>query len=204
MDRLQLFISIFIQIFALLSPFGVAIFYATNTKDFTIKEKRQSARRATAAIFIATFLIFLMGNFMLKVFGITQEAFQIGAGIILLLNSISIVRGTKFYETTATSASDFAIVPFAIPFTVGPGIIGYLMVLSAKTTNNFDRVLVLFSLTIVNTIIAIMIANCDKFTKLVGPRIMAVIDKLLGLLLSAMAAQIIFNGIRFYLGTVQK
>ena len=199
MERLQLFISIFIQMFALLSPFGVTIFFVNNTRDFTHEARQQAAKRATIAIFISTFLIFMVGNLLLDAFGITLAAFQIGAGIILLLNSISIVRGTKFYETSATNAGDFAVVPLAIPFTVGPGIIGYLMVLSAGTTNNFDRVLVLLSLTIVITIISIMIFNCEKYSKLIGPRIMSVIDKLFGLILSAMAAQIIFDGISHYL-----
>ncbi len=200
MERLQLFISIFIQMFALLSPFGVTFFFVSNTKDFTPEARFQAAKRATIAIFVSTFLIFMFGNILLDVFGITLAAFRIGAGIILLLNSISIVRGTKFYETSATNAADFAVVPFAIPFTVGPGIIGYLMVLSAETTNNFDRVLVLFSLTIVITIISIMIFNSEKYSRIIGPRIMSVIDKLFGLILSAMAAQIIFDGIRHYLG----
>ena len=200
MERLQLFISIFIQMFALLSPFGVTIFFATNTRNFTPETRHQAAKRATIAILISTFLIFLVGNFLLKVFGITLAAFQIGAGIILLLNSISIVRGTKFYKVSANDASDFAVVPFAIPFTVGPGIIGYLMVKSADTSNWLDRIMVLFALTLVISIISIMIFRCEKFSKLIGPRIMSVIDKLFGLILSAMAAQIIFDGIRHYLG----
>ncbi len=201
MEELKFFISTFIQMFALLSPFGVSVFFAANTASFDLDSKKHTARIAVIAITVATFLIFLLGNLSLELFGITLDAFRIGTGTIMLLNSISIVRGTKFYEVDVSSPADFAIVPFAIPFVVGPGIIGYLIVLSVDTVGAYRSFIVMASLLIVIAIIAILLWNCDKFTRMIGKRRMSVIDRIFGLILCSMAAQIIFDGIRNYFVT---
>ena len=199
MEEFKFFVNTFLQMFALLSPFGVAVFFASNTSSFDLAAKRQTAKIAIITITLATIMVFLFGNLCLKLFGITLDAFRIGTGTVLMLNSISIVRGTKFYEVNVSSPADFAIVPFAIPFVVGPGIIGYLIVLSVDTVGVNRTSIVLLSLLIAIAIMAILIWNCDKVSGFIGKRKMAVIDRLYGLILCCMAAQIIFVGIRNFL-----
>ena len=196
MNELNFFVSTFIQMFALLSPFGVAIFFASNTSHFKIKERQLTAKMAIIAITITTILIFWLGNICLNIFGVSLDAFRVGTGIIMLLNSISIVRGTKFYDFNATSPSDFAIVPYAIPYVVGPGIIGYLIVLRVQTESLFEIMTTLIALIIVIAIIAVLIWNSDRVSNIIGKRKMAVIDRLFGLIICSMAAQIILDGIK--------
>ncbi len=198
MEEVKFFISTFIQMFALLSPFGVAVFFLANTSNFDPLARRQTAKLAIITITIATFLVFLVGNMFLELFGITLDAFRIGTGTIMMLNSISIVRGTKFYEVNASTPADFAIVPYAIPFVVGPGIIGYLIVLSVQTVGTYESFVVLLALSIVIGTIALLLLNSDAFMRIMGKRVMAVIDRLFGLIYCCMAAQVIFDGIRNY------
>lgn len=64
------------------------------------------------------------------VFGITIDAFRIGAGVLLFLSSISLVQGSFIKQTE--EKQDISVVPLALPVTVGPGTIGILLVMAAE------------------------------------------------------------------------
>ncbi len=189
------FINTLIQLFALLSPFGSASVFLASTSELTAAERRKAAVRATIAIIAITLMIYLTGRHLLRGLGITLDAFRIGTGVVLFLTAISIIRGIDFFQKPKPG-DDFAIVPFAIPITVGPGTIGYLMVISADVQDWSLRISTLAALFCVITLMFFLLFFCDWVERILGRRGMQVINKLFGLILSAMAAQIVMDGVR--------
>ncbi len=130
---MNLFINYYLKLFFILTPFFVLSVFVTMTKDFKEKEKKQIAVKVSTAVIISSFIIFFFGKYIFNLFGITLDAFRIGAGGILFLSAISMVQGKSATEDKE-EGHDIAVVPLALPITVGPGVIGVLLLLVHRNT----------------------------------------------------------------------
>jgi len=88
------------------------------TNEFNVSERKKTAFKVTIAVLLITFTMYLFGKYIFMVFGITIDAFRIGAGVLLFLSSISLVQGKTVAQNN--KEEDIAVVPLAIPVTVGP------------------------------------------------------------------------------------
>ena len=120
-------------------------------------------------------------------------AFRIGAGAVLFLSAITLINGK--FKAPKNESGDIAVVPLSIPVTIGPGTMGTLLVLGAEsstiTTKIIDCVSILSAVAAVGT----MLYFSSTVDRLLGKRNIVIISKLTGLILSALAAQLIFTGI---------
>ncbi|WP_228263491.1 MarC family protein [Aliarcobacter cibarius] len=138
---------------------------------------------------------------MFKIFGITLDAFKIGAGALLFLTAVGLIYGNKDgQKPTDTNLSDLAVVPLALPITIGPGSIGVLLVMGAEF-NSFSKLLI-GSLAILCAIFLIgtMLYLSSIIEKFIGKNGLLIISKITGLFLAALSAQIMFDGIKGFLG----
>ena len=149
---------------------------------------------------IALVLLFF-GQHIFKIFGITLDAFKIGAGALLFLTAVGLIYGNKDgQKPTDTNLSDLAVVPLALPITIGPGSIGVLLVMGAEF-NSFSKLLI-GSLAILCAIFLIgtMLYLSSIIEKFIGKNGLLIISKITGLFLAALSAQIMFDGIKGFLG----
>ncbi len=146
-------------------------------------------------------LIFLFfGKHIFKVFGLTLDAFRIGAGALLFLTAVDLVRGSKDgQKIDGNNISDLAVVPLAVPVIIGPGTIGILLVFGAsfKSTTNF--LIGSFALVCAVIVIGIMLYSSTIIKRVVRQRGLLIISKFTGLFLAALSAQIVFTGIKNFL-----
>jgi multiple antibiotic resistance protein len=149
---------------------------------------------------VSLILVFF-GKHIFEIFGITLDAFRIGAGALLFLSAVDLIKGSK--EGTKAhpdDLNDLAVVPLAIPITIGPGTIGILLVMGAtfeNTSSMFTGSLALISAVLV---IGLMLYSSTFIEKVVGKQGLLVISKITGLFLAALSAQIVFTGIKNFLG----
>lgn len=198
----MLFVTIWIKFFFLLTPFFALSMFLAITEDFTEKERVKLALKTTLAVTIISFTLLFFGNFIFSVFGITVDAFKIGAGGLLFLSAVSLVQGNKSNkDNTANpdSDNDISVVPLGIPTIVGPATIGTLLVMGTELKTTEDKIfgcLALFTAVVCVGVILIISSYIERAIKKKG---ITILSKVTGLILAALASQMIFSGIRGFL-----
>ena len=197
---MDIFISTFLKMFFIMTPFFVLSVFLTLTQDATPKEKKALAIKVTISVIIASLILLFFGKHIFSVFGITLDAFRIGAGALLFLTAVELVKGSKDgAKASDKDISQLAVVPLAIPVTIGPGTIGILLVMGATFESKASLIMGSLALVSAVVVIGLMLYTSTVFERLIGKQGLLVISKITGLLLAALSAQIVFTGIKGFL-----
>ena len=198
----ELFGSAFVTFLVVIDPPGCAPIFAGLTKDATAVHRRAMAIRA---VLVATgILLFfgLLGEDLLRALGISLSAFRIAGGIMLFLIAVDMVferrterRESRAQEVSESEAEDVSVFPMAIPMIAGPGSIASVMLLTARSNGPVETMVVLgaLALTLVLTLVALLAAG--PLMKMLGHKIEAMITRILGVILAALATQFVIDGI---------
>jgi multiple antibiotic resistance protein len=190
----NLFINTAIKIFFLLTPFFVMSMFLSMTRDMTSEERHRIAIRTTVAIAITTMILFYFGNVIFRLLGITIQSFEIGAGALLFLSAVSLVQSQKM--PGPTESEDISVVPLALPLTVGPGTTGTLLVMGAEIASPAEKTIAACAVLLAVLVVGMLLLLAVRIKKKLGEKGLNVLTKLTGLVLAALAAQLIFTGIR--------
>ena len=131
--------------------------------------------------------------------GITLDGFRIGAGSLLFLSAVTMVSGKRSTQEVPPDA-DFAVVPLAIPITVGPATIGGLLILGAELGGIAERIVGTAALLSACLSVGALLFSARVLKKVLGTVGLSIMTKITGLVLSAMSAQIVFTGVKNFLG----
>jgi multiple antibiotic resistance protein len=194
----SLFVSTFIKFFFLLTPFFVLSTFLAMTRDFSEAQKAALAVRVTVAVLVVALVIFAAGNFVFQVFGITLDAFRIGTGILLMLTAIQLVNGGTQAER-AESVNNIAVVPLAIPVTVGPATTGALLVMGGEAHGFTDLLVLLAALASAIVLVGLFLLGSSAVERLIKKQGLVVLSKITGLILAALAAQLVMVGVQAFL-----
>ena len=191
--------------FAVIGPLDVAAMFAALTAHQTAKQKRSMAIRGSL-ISTAILLTFaFIGEFLLAGLGISLAALRAAGGILLLLISIEMVFArssggtstTDEEEQEAISKTDISVFPLATPLIAGPGAMGAAILLMANQEGDLTgQVIIIASLLAILLLTFVSLLLAGKIQQLFGVTGMHVITRVMGVLLSALAVQFIFDGIR--------
>jgi len=198
---MDLFISTFLKMFFIMTPFFVLSVFLTVTNEATIKQRKALAIKVTISVVIASMILLFFGKNIFSIFGITLDAFRIGAGALLFITAVELVKGNK--DSTKVGDKDIsqlAVVPLSIPVTIGPGTIGILLVMGATFENTSSMLVGSLALICAVLVIGIMLYSSSLIEKIIGKHGLLVISKITGLFLAALSAQIVFTGIKNFLG----
>ena len=201
---LELFLSAFIALFVVIDPPGCAPIYAGLTSGATHAQARAMALRAT---FIATIILLIFAVFgedLLGALHIELDSFRIAGGIMLFLIALDMVfekrtqrREERAEKVKATpEIEDVSVFPMAMPMIAGPGSIATIMLLTARAKGTDETLVVLGALGAVMLLTLLALVAAGPLMKLLGTRVEAVITRLLGVLLAALAAQYVIDGLK--------
>jgi multiple antibiotic resistance protein len=194
----NLFISLYIKLFFLLTPFFVLSVFLSMTEGMEKKEQRKLAVRTISAVLVIALTLYFAGNPIFSTLGITLDGFRVGAGALLFLSAVSLVSGKRQRPETDDD-SDVAVVPLAIPITVGPASIGTLLILGAELSTTQHKLIGAAALICACLSVGLLLITASTAMRVIGKMGINVLTKITGLVLSAMAAQIIFAGVRNFL-----
>lgn len=200
MIHLSAFFAIYVKFFFIMTPFFVTTIFLSMTKGIEESDKKRLAIKVTVAISITCLIILFFGKYIFELFGITLDAFRIGAGALLFLTAVELVQ--KDINAEATCKTDIlkhAVVPLAIPVTVGPGTVGALMVMGADMDGLEDLMLGSSALLSAIFSIGLLLYLSGHIERLIGRTGLIVLSKVTGLVLAALSAQLIFTGIKNFL-----
>ncbi len=186
--------EIYLQFFFLLTPFCTISVFLSVTAGMDEKVRKTLALRSAVAIGVLVLVFFFIGKYLFILFGITLEAFRVGAGAILFLTAISLVNG-RLEKLSIENIEELPVVPLAIPLTVGPGTIGALIVKSVAVTEFGDKMLVSAVLMITVLSVASLIYFSNILNLILGRRGISVLSRFTGLILGAISAQLVMDGI---------
>lgn len=197
-ETIGFFFSIWVKMFFLFTPFFALSMFLTLTSKYSKKERRKLSLRVGLAVSIFCFALFFFGKTVFILFGITLDAFRVGAGALLFISAVSLVQG-KDVAVNPNSNEDIATVPLALPIIVGPATIGTLMVLGADMPNNHDRIVGCIAMLLAIISVTLLLFLGASIEKAIGKKGINILSKIAGLVLAALAAQMILTGIKNFL-----
>ena len=200
---IELFISAFITFFVVIDPPGCAPIYASLTSSAPERDRRIMAIRAilVAAIILLVFALF--GEQMLSALGISLDSFRIAGGIMLFLIALEMVfeKRTERREDRAQEIieqpeiEDVSIFPMAMPMIAGPGSIAAVMLLTSQHDGIDNALVILGALGSVLLLTLIGLLAAGPLMRILGNKVEAVITRVLGVLLGALAVQFVVDGL---------
>lgn len=191
----------FIFFFAVIDPIGSVPVYMAATKQFTLKQKRKIAIKAS--LIAASVLIFfiVVGEPLMAAMHITLPAFQMAGGIILFLFALTMVfEGKPQNESKLIKDHEHVtIFPIAVPSIASPGAIMAAVLVTDNKTYTFSEQLVTSSIILlVIAVTCLMLLGARRIQEKIGEAGITLISKVMGLLLAAFAMQSILTGITQY------
>jgi multiple antibiotic resistance protein len=203
----ELFVSAFITLFVVIDPPGCAPIYAGLTHGATPVQRRSMAIRACAIATVILVIFALFGQDLLGALHIELDAFRIAGGLMLFMIAIDMVfeKRTRRREERAEKVmaehegpevEDVSVFPMAMPMLAGPGAIASVMLLESTAQGPEGTLTVLAALGAVMILTLLALVAASPLMKLFGARVEAVITRLLGVLLAALAAQYVIDGLR--------
>ena len=200
----ELFLSAFITLFVVIDPPGCAPIYAGLTKGASPAQARSMALRATWIASIILLIFALFGQELLNALHIELNSFRIAGGLMLFCIAFDMVfekrtqrRESRAEKIAATpEIEDVSVFPMAMPMLAGPGAIAAIMLLMNEAKDWAEASQVLAALAAVLVITAASLVAAGPLIRLLGDKVEAVITRLLGVLLAALAAQYVIDGLK--------
>lgn len=191
----NLFITTYMKMLFILSPFFVISVFLSISRNTKEKERKAVVLKATGIVLVLAVLSLVFGGHVLTMFGVTLDAFRIGAGIILFLAGLDLVRGQRMLPTEEQN-EDISIVPLAIPVIFGPSVIGTLLVFATEFDIIWVRLTVIAAVSTAVLTLAGLLLISSTIERLIGSYILTVLSKISGLMISSLAAEMVTTGIR--------
>jgi multiple antibiotic resistance protein len=200
--------TVFFTLFFVVDPLGlipVFLTYLTGYQDH--KRKRIIIRSIGISIALSVFFI-LLGRYLLRFLGISTGSFLVAGGILLFIIAIEMLLGQPSRvrmrvvseQEQPEEERDVSVFPLAIPMLCGPGNIAALVMFSTQADGDIVKLAVIVALSITVFLLAMIVMfYSDRIGAFVGGTGISIMQRLMGLILSAMSVQFIRNGL-FELG----
>jgi len=193
-----------VALLAIVNPVGVVPFFIHFTSAFPRTQRRKTilVSASTAGIVIA--LSALFGLKIIEFFGISLASFQVGGGLLLMMSALQMLnaqpaeaRRDDLHEggDKADTGASIAIVPLTIPLLTGPAAISTMIIYADKTKHWWELgVLVVYGL-IIGVAVCITFSLSEQVAKAIGKTGTNVMTRLMGLLLAALAVEVMSDGL---------
>ena len=200
---IELFTSAFITLAVIIDPPGCAPIFAGLTKGTDAAHRRKMAIRSATVAWSILLFFALLGEPLLRTLGISLSAFRLAGGIMLFMIALDMVfeRRTERREERARDiegtpeAEDISVFPMAIPMIAGPGSIASIMLLSARAEGWTAQLIVLAAMTAVIALTLLALLAAGPLMRFIGAKLEAMITRILGVILAALAVQFVLDGL---------
>lgn len=199
----EIYITALITLFVIIDPPGMAPIFAGLTDGTSTRHKRLMALKGSfIALGILIFFGFL-GKSFINAIGITIDGLRVAGGIMLFIIALEMVmeKRTERKQVSAEKLDDYfddiSVFPVALPLLAGPGSIATIMLLmNNQETSVTGQMMIMAALVTVMLVAMISLMVAPRIMSLLGPSANAVITRVLGVVLAALAAQYVIDGIK--------
>jgi multiple antibiotic resistance protein len=201
---IELFGSALVTFLVIIDPPGCAPIFASLTRGAPAAHRRAMAIRSSLIAWGILMFFALLGRPMLNALHISLASFRIAGGILLFYIAVDMIferrterREKRAHEIEGTpEAEDISVFPMAIPMITGPGSIASAMLWVSRAEDPLAVATVLAAITVVMMITAVTLLAAGPLMRLIGEKVEAMITRILGVILAALAAQFVVDGLK--------
>jgi multiple antibiotic resistance protein len=182
-----------VTLLVIMDPPGTAPIFVALTRGYS---QQQTKRAAISAVGAAAGLILgfaLFGRVILDYLHVSLESLSIAGGLLLLLVALEMLRGE---DMVPPPGQKVALVPLATPLLAGPGAIATVMVLARQHSGGGGRLGVLLGILVAALVVGLVLLLAGRLAQLVPDAILQFVTRVFGLLLSAIAVQLVVDAVR--------
>jgi multiple antibiotic resistance protein len=193
-----------VALLAIVNPIGVIPFFIHFTQHFSPEQRRRTIRISAFTAFVVIALSALAGMKIIEFFGISIASFQVGGGTLLLISALSMLNAqpaeSKPSDVTEgdqklDAGDSIAVVPLAIPLLTGPATISTMVIYSQRTTVWWETAALMGYGIVVAVATWLSFSASGRIAKLLGRTGINVMTRLMGLILAALAVEIMADGL---------
>lgn len=191
----------FSALFFVVDPVGLVPIFVALTRRDTEAKRRKTARKACLIFFCVVTFFTVGGGILFDLLGVSLPAFKVAGGLLLLFTALDMLRSKQSDTRTsdeeidaASHKEDIAVVPLAMPLLAGPGAIATAMVLSGRASNALQVGLVVVAVGLTGWVSYLLLRAAPVVERVLGPNGLPILERIMGLLLAAIAIQFIIDG----------
>src|SRR4051794_18580902 len=186
----------FVTLFVITDPIGNAPIFVAITSKLDPKQRQAAAVRAVVAagVLIIGFAVF--GELILRYLHVSLGSLSIAGGLLLMLVALEMLRGSDFPLADPDSPEDVALVPLATPLVAGPGAIATAIVLWRGHPGFGGHVSVLLAIVLAVACVGVALLVAERVTRATSAAVLSFLTRVFGLLLSAIAVQLVVDGVK--------
>lgn len=183
------------SLFTVVDPLGVAPIFASMTARADAKARRRTALRACLTALVVLALFATSGSALLRLFGVTIEAFRIAGGILFAVLGLSMLRGEGHEAGDGASPEDPSVVPLGVPLIGGPGAMTTVMVLAGQAESAAHVTMLGLAVLIVLALTYALLSVAPALLSRFGPTGVALTTRVMGLVVLVIGVQLVIDGV---------
>ncbi len=193
-----------IALLAIVNPVGVVPFFIHLTQHLSRAERQRTIRISSITAFLVIAISGLAGLAVIEFFGISIASFQVGGGMLLLVSSINMLNAQPAEsrrtdvddgQAKADSGSSIAVVPLTVPLLTGPATISTMVIYAEKTRTFWEHAVLVGYGVVIGLATFLAFSAAGKIAKVLGQTGINVMTRLMGLILAAMAVELLADGL---------
>jgi multiple antibiotic resistance protein len=196
------FLKFAAALFAILNPIGNTAIFLSVTSERSTAERQKIALTTSLAVLITLLVTAVVGQKILDLFGISVGSFRVAGGIIILLLALSMLhaRPSGVHHSPAEEADgrekdNPAVFPLAIPVIAGPGAMATVIVYVQHAHGIGGGIRIGAVIVFMSGVILLVLRAANRLSSLLGPTGMNVLTRLMGMVLAAIAVEMIAGGL---------
>jgi multiple antibiotic resistance protein len=193
-----------IALLAIVNPIGAVPFFLAFTQNLSSEQRRRTINVASFSAFVVIAVSAVAGLKIIEFFGISIASFQVGGGTLLLISALQMLNAQPA-EAKATDVDDgnqkvdagasIAIVPLTIPLLTGPATISTMVIYAEKTRHVWEQAVLVGYGVVIGTATYLAFSASGRIAKALGRTGINVMTRLMGLILAAMAVELLADGL---------
>lgn len=196
------FVSAFVLLLLVLDPFGSLPIFISVLRGVPPERRTKVAVREVAIAFGVLVTFMFAGQSFLNLMHLSERSLEVAGGVILLIIAIRMIfsSGSEIYASDGGAREPF-IFPLAVPLMAGPSAMATVLLLASRQPDRITEWLV--ALTAAVAVSGVVLLLADRIRKLLGHSMVSALEKLMGLVLTAIAVEMILAGLkRYFLGAL--
>lgn len=187
------------SLFTVIDPLGVAPIFASMTARVDARARRRTALKAVLTALCVLAVFAMSGSALLRLFGVTIEAFQIAGGILFALLGLAMLNGSTARPAASDDESDAhedpSVVPLGVPLIGGPGAMTTVMVLTGQAETPAHVGMLAGAVLVVLGLTWAVLAMAPALFARLGRQGVALTTKIMGLVVLVIGVQFVINGV---------
>ncbi len=193
-----------VALLAIVNPIGVVPFFIHFTQHFSREQRQRTIRISSFSAFVVIAASALAGLKLIEFFGISLASFQVGGGCLLLISSLAMLNAqpaeSKPHDVSdgqerVDAGASIAVVPLAIPLLTGPATISTMVIYAEKTRHWWELGVLVGYGVVIGVITFLVFSASGRIAKVLGRTGINVMTRLMGLILAAMAVELLADGL---------